>query len=633
VAEHVIRPIRSSFRPTDDESGGSIEQTSFGLRVDGSVRRAYVLLVHIIIMSVVVKTDIVLDPIDRETEEQLRTRVDRDRLEADVNAFADLTRVSGTEDEWTASEYVVDELSAHGVEAELLNFEALISVPESASVTVTVPGRRKITDAITVSFGASTSPGGAHGDVVFLDKISEEVVETTDIKGRIVFTRGLPTPNPICLLDGAGAVAAVFESVGGDNLHEMIASPIWGTPSDENEDALPDLPVAEITERDGSWIREKLVEGSVELSVETQVTTGLTTLPCPIGRIEGESDRYMIVGNHVDSWHEGVTDNATAMAATMELARVVAESDVELKRGLVFGFWPAHSTGRYAGSAWYADEHWLDLRENGVAYYHLDLFGLDGADGLWYQHMAELEDEHLDVLDAATNIPKRGSGESWLGSTARPTRNSDQSFWGTGLSSLLSGARLAAEDEQGGPIGGGWWWHTPHDTRDKVDLDVLVEETRIAVTLASRMCGSPVLPHDFTAVADDIGSVLAEIEDSTGTEFADVRAELDVFRDAIESANERIDAEAAESPVVAAEAEDLQVDLANELIPALYVNGSEYGHDPALPQDRLPYLQPAIRLPDLTGRDRRFAEISVRRGRNRLAHALRNATERTEQFL
>ena len=577
-----------------------------------------------------------LDPIDRETEERLRERIDRERLAADVDRFADLTRVSGTDDEWTASEYVVNRLSAAGVDAEILEFEGLVSVPESASLTVTTPTRREVDDAITVSFGASTPPGGVHGEAVLLEEVTDESVAAADVEGRVVLTRGLPTPEPVGLLDDAGAAAAVFESVGGENLHEMIVTPVWGTPSDRTADRIPDLPVAEVTASDGSWLRERLDEGPVELAVETSVTTRLATLPCPVGRIEGEGDRYFVVGNHVDSWYEGVTDNATAMAATMELARVVAESDVDLERGLVFGFWPAHSTGRYAGSAWYADEHWLDLRENGVAYYHLDLCGLEGADGLWYQHMAELEAEHLDAMDAATDIPRRDPEESWLGGTGRPARNSHQSFWGAGLSSMLSGARLAADDDAGGPIGGGWWWHTPHDTRDKVDLDVLVEETRLAVTLASRICASPVLPHDFAAVADDVDDMLGEVEDGAGTEFAEVRAELDRFRDAIEEANDAIDSLAdgdAVDGADAAAAEDLQVDLANELVPALYVEGSEYGHDPALPHDRLPYLRRAVDLPDLSGRERRFAETSVRRGRNRLADALRDAADRTERFL
>jgi len=585
------------------------------------------------VILAVVKEQYMLSPIDRETEERLRENIEENRLKTDVDTFADLTRVSGTDDEWTASEYIVDELSAHGVEAEIQEFETLISVPESASITVTTPEQRYIEDAITVSFGASTPARGVSGDVVWLEELTEDAVTQADIEDKIVFTHGLPTPDPVTLLNDAGAAAVVFESVGGEYLHEMIVTPVWGTPSDETADDIPDLPVAELTEADGRWLYEKVEEGPVELTLETQVRTELTTLPCPVGRIEGESDRYFVVGNHVDSWYEGVTDNATAMAATIELARVIADSNVDLQRGLIFGFWPAHSTGRYAGSARYADQNWLDLRENGVGYYHLDLCGLKGADGFWYQHMAELADEHLNAMDAATDLPRRSPEESWLGGTGRPARNSDQSFWGTGLSSLLSGARLAAEDEDGGPIGGGWWWHTPHDTRDKVDLDVLVEETRLAVTLASRICGSPVLPHDFTAVADDLDSVLSNIEAAADTEFTEIQTNLKAFRDAIKAANEHIDAEAGDDQDVADAAADLQVDLANELIPALYVEGSEYGHDPALPHDRLPYLQRAADLPDLTGRERRFAETSVRRGQNRLAHALRNATERTTRFL
>ena len=142
------------------------------------------------------------------------------------------------------------------------------------------------------------------------------------------------------------------------------------------------------------------------------------------------------------------------------------------------------------GSAWYADTNWLDLRRNGVAYLHIDLPGLKGADSLWYQHMAELADEHFDAMQSATTLELRGQEESYLGATGRPARNSDQSFWGTGLSSLLSGGRLSPNTEEGGPVGGGWWWHTPEDTADKVDYDVMIEETRLYLALAARIQSS-----------------------------------------------------------------------------------------------------------------------------------------------
>jgi len=352
-----------------------------------------------------------LTPVDRETEEELRERVDVDELERHVDAFDGTERVSGTDDEWEASEYVVETLREYGCEAELLDFEGYISVPEDGRLDVTAPTRETFDEAITTSFGASTPPGGVSGEVVRVEEVTEQAVAAADLEGKIAFTTGLPTPEPITLFEAAGAEAVVYQSVNPDQLHEMIVTPVWGTPGLDDEEAIPDVPVVEITHDVGDWLVDRCDEGPVEATVTTEVTTELTTLPCPVGRVEGtDSDRYMVVGNHVDSWYEGITDNATAMAATLELARIFAEDPPA--RGLVFGFWPAHSTGRYAGSAWWADQEWLDLRENGVAYYHLDLNGLQGADGLWHQEMAELGEEHLDVLKTAGDLPLLEGGEA-----------------------------------------------------------------------------------------------------------------------------------------------------------------------------------------------------------------------------
>jgi Iap family predicted aminopeptidase len=143
-------------------------------------------------------------------------------------------------------------------------------------------------------------------------------------------------------LDTANATAVIFESVTPGEVYGMIVSPIWGTPSAENASGLPDLPVAEVYPEDGQWLRETAAGDDVELTVYTRTITELTTLPCPIGQIAGtDSDRYLLIGNHIDSWHEGVTDNGTAAAASLEIARVFAENPP--KRGVRFGFWPGHS--------------------------------------------------------------------------------------------------------------------------------------------------------------------------------------------------------------------------------------------------------------------------------------------------
>ena len=575
-----------------------------------------------------------LQSIDRQTEVELRERIDPEELERHVDAFVGLDRVSGTDDEWEASEYVVETLESYGVDAEVHAFDGYISVPESGRVTVTAPTHREITDAITTSFSASTPASGLSGDLVHVPDVSREALAGRDVEGKVAFTTGLPTPEPIEVLEDVGAAGVVFQSVNPDHLHEMIVTPVWGTPGADEVGDIPNLPVVEVGHEEGEWLTTRLEEGPVEVTLSTRVTTELTTLPCPVGRIDGtDSDQYFVVGNHVDSWYEGITDNGTAMAATLELARVFAE--VEPKRGLVFGFWPAHSTGRYAGSAWWADEHYTDLREHGVGYLHLDLNGLKGANGLWFQHMAELAEEHRDAMAASTDMPLREAEDSWLGNSTRPARNSDQSFWGAGLTSLLSGARLEPGSEEGGPIGGGWWWHTPEDTRDKVDIDVLAEETRLFVTLASRICNSPVLPHDFTATVDDVTAALDEIDDAAEGEvdFTNVRERAIGLRERIERVNAVIDERAVDDAEFAAAAAALQKEFANRLNPALYMKRPEYEHDPALSHSLLPSLRIAETLPERTGRERRFAETSVRRGENRLSEAMREAAVAADRFL
>lgn len=135
-----------------------------------------------------------LEPVDRETENAVRDRVDPDELERHVDAFDGTERISGTDDEWEISEYVVESLREYGCEAELLEFEGYVSVPEDARIDVTAPTRETFEEAITTSFGASTPPSGVSGEVVRVDDVTEASVAVADLDGRIAFTTGLPTP-------------------------------------------------------------------------------------------------------------------------------------------------------------------------------------------------------------------------------------------------------------------------------------------------------------------------------------------------------------------------------------------------------------------------------------------------------
>ena len=575
------------------------------------------------------------EAIDRETESELIDSIDKDRLVAHVDELADLSRHSGSEAERAGADYVAAQLREYGVDVEYGEYEAYISDPETAAMTVSGAEEWRVPDdeIITVSFGGTTPPAGVHGEIVFVPEVTEAALAPLELDGRIAFTTGLPTPGPVERLAEAGVRAAVFESPTEGHCHEMIVTPIWGTPGVEDVDRIPELPVVEISQSAGRRLRTQLDRGQVTATVETSVTTHQADLPCPVGRIDGrESDRYYVIGNHIDSWHEGVTDNATAVAATLELARVFAEREEPPRRGLLFGFWTAHSFGRYAGSTWFVDDHFSDLRANGLAYIHLDLNGLKGANRLWYQHMAAIEDEHLDALATVPTLtlPDASDESSVLGDD-RPGRNSDQSFWGAGMVSLLSGARLTPETPEGGPVGGGWWWHTPEDTRDKVDPDVLCEETKLYVALATRICESPVPPFDHAKSAAAVGETL----DKLGFEhpaLEGIRERAAQLERTVAEAN-RIANDRADDPAVARAAEDLQVELANRLVPALYKTRPDHRHDRALPQGRLPGLAAVGDPGELSGRERLFAETALRREANRVEELLRESLSVAEAFV
>jgi hypothetical protein len=60
---------------------------------------------------------------------------------------------------------------------------------------------------------------------------------------------------------------------------------------------------------------------------------------------------------HYDSWDVGVGDNATGDAAMLEIACALWTHRDKLRSAASrIAWWPGHSTGRFAGSTWYADE-------------------------------------------------------------------------------------------------------------------------------------------------------------------------------------------------------------------------------------------------------------------------------------
>ncbi|XP_047237823.1 aminopeptidase NAALADL1 [Girardinichthys multiradiatus] len=97
-----------------------------------------------------------------------------------------------------------------------------------------------------------------------------------------------------------------------------------------------------------------------------------------MGVIRGsvEPDRYVIYGNHRDSWVHGAIDPSSGTAVMLEITRVlgrmVKQGKWRPRRSIIFGSWGAEEFG-LIGSAEYTEEYFTKLSERTVGYINVDI--------------------------------------------------------------------------------------------------------------------------------------------------------------------------------------------------------------------------------------------------------------------
>uniref|UniRef100_A0A8C4HFE8 Aminopeptidase NAALADL1 n=1 Tax=Dicentrarchus labrax TaxID=13489 RepID=A0A8C4HFE8_DICLA len=97
-----------------------------------------------------------------------------------------------------------------------------------------------------------------------------------------------------------------------------------------------------------------------------------------MGVIKGsvEPDRYVIYGNHRDSWVHGAIDPSSGTSVMLELTRVlgkmVKQGKWRPRRSIIFGSWGAEEFG-LIGSAEYTEQYFTKLSERTIAYINVDI--------------------------------------------------------------------------------------------------------------------------------------------------------------------------------------------------------------------------------------------------------------------
>jgi hypothetical protein len=546
-----------------------------------------------------------------------------------TEVFSELDRTSSTEGERRAADYLEQQLEALGVPHHRYEFDSFLSIPISASLAVTVPESFDIS-ALVPAFSTSTAPGGLAGEMVYVGPTDSEIVTTRDedfagidLEGRIALLRGYPSPELIYQSERAGAVGAVCIAPS-PRLVNMIVSSVWGHPTREDTERLPKIPIVSITETDGRRLEELARQARIQVQLEAKTDTGWKKIPLVIVEVPGavEPEKFVLIANHIDSWHEGVTDTATGNASLLELARVLNENQGGLRRSVRIAWWPGHSTGRYSGSTWYADNFYEDLYKNAVAYMAIDSPGVRSATELEPEGMWELKGFLESVMRERTDF---------RGEINRSYRYNDEAMWGIGVPSLTVYPAIPLDSQDRAKDAGGsaygYWWHTIEDSLDKADRDLLLRDTKIFLAMLWPLATQEVLPYDFEPVVVQMEAQIGEYARAAGEswDFGPLLESVEGFSAAAQQLKAR--SSSAQGDAVAAANEDSMA-VSRAINPVLFTIAGPFHHDPARQFPLFPGLGASAELADLepTSEEAGFIKTELLRETNRIERALARAT-------
>jgi N-acetylated-alpha-linked acidic dipeptidase len=587
---------------------------------------------------------------DNALESDARAAIALDEPRALLDRFKTLVRESGTPDEHTAGHYIVERLQAFGVPVTLHAPHLYISLPERAALTVDGGDGARAIRARPPAMAKSTGDDPVQGEVCYVPSRyaagTSSLFDVPDaaraggagadpVAGRIVLTEGFSMPGPVQAFERRGAIAQIYIHPG-ERIHEGICTPIWGAPTAESIGRKPSTPVICINQPDGQSLISQLQGRAVRASVWTWLREGWMRCLLPIAEIRGQEDpdEFLLVHGHYDSWYEGIGDNATGDAALLELARVLWTLRARLKRSIRIAWWPGHSTGRYAGSTWYADTFADEIDDHCIAQLDIDSPGC--ADSTAYEEvmwMAEADALCRTSIRDALGLPSE---------RVRPLRAGDYSFnqiGPTGLYMLLSNIPIEERKRRGyyavGGCGGNTAWHTPDDLMPVADLEILRRDLAVYLTTIVRIVNAPLHPFDYAAAAEEIHAAVAQYQKAAdgAIDLGPVLDLLTRLAGDIRAWRARAEARVAQAPdnaVMRRRLNGVLRRLARLLVPLNYARGERFDHDPALKFGAVPRLEAAASLATAPADLQPFARAGLVRESNKVRAILRAALREIE---
>ena len=566
-----------------------------------------------------------------ETERRFLDAISLDLPWSLVETFATMPRWR-PEDVNRAADVLVGKLRDAGVPVEVHAPEIFLSIPYSASVMA-----GGVTCRAKPPSSSLSVPGGRTGRLVTLAAnpkalrsynrdvktlFGGSIASIDDVKrlvaGNIVVMQGFGNPALTSLIEEWGGVGLIAVNRGVD-IHWGTCTTIWGSPDLADLGRKPKIPVVAVNNPDGQKLMALAATGA-EATIRTDLVEGWFAQSIPVVTIPGavEPDKFVLVHGHYDSWEVGVGDNATGDATLLEMARVLWENRDALRRSVKLAWWPGHSTGRYAGSTWFADAFALDLDRDCVAQIDCDSPGCRWATS-YHDTRAFSESAHI-ATDAIRDIVPDAEI-----ATHRPPQAGDYSFNNIGLPSFFMLSSTMPDtlrhekhyyDVSG--CGANIAWHTENDTLEIADRDILLTDMKIYMLSTLRVANAEILPFDWAATCDEFLATIAAYQ-TASQGLADLSACAAATEALKTSLAGLADADTPKRNAALSE-------LARILVPINYTREPRFRHDPAYTVPPLPTLAVAAELPDfIDDHMRRVAQVELMRGANRYLAAIDHA--------
>ena len=309
-------------------------------------------------------------------------------------------------------------------------------------------------------------------------------------------------------------------------------------------------PTAPEAWRGGLPITYHVGPGEARVHLRLKFNWDTHTLYDVIATLKGNAapDEWIVRGNHHDAWVNGAEDPISGQVALLEEARALGElarQGWKPRRTIVYAAWDGEEPGLLGSTEW-AEAHEAELQQKAVVYINTDGNGR-GFLGMGGSHTLErfINDVARDISDPETGLSawKRAQASAIRFGTEEQRKSARESVlrldplgsgsdWSAflqhlGVASLSLG--YGGEDDGGiyHSIYDDFYWYTHFSDTSFVYGKALAQTVGTAVM---RLADAELLPFDFTALADNIGSYSEEVQKlltDRRTEYAERNRQLD----------------------------------------------------------------------------------------------------------